>query len=76
MTIPKEDLEYLKEHNRTIDTSGFTEDKLNKLGISSIQILAEKTMSPVLSIKYSDGSDDCIYKGYDEIIEKINELVQ
>ena len=54
-------------------TSGLTEDDLNGHSIESIQLISEKSIPPVLCVKYKDGIIDS-YRDISEMIRFIEAL--
>lgn len=51
------------------------QENLDKLGIKSMQILAEKSLDPLLEINYNDGTTEQI-RGYEEIVEESTRLLE
>jgi hypothetical protein len=54
-------------------TSSLSEEDLIKHAVESIQLISEKTMPPVLSVKYKDGVIDC-YRDINEMVRFIEAL--
>lgn len=71
--IPKEDAEYFLDLHEKLKECDFENIDIEQLGIEKITIIAEKTMSPVVNIKYCNGTEEKV-KGVENIISKIKEL--
>ncbi len=73
--IPKEEVEFFLKHAETLKEmyAGLTEEILELNGIQSISIIAEGTMTPMMLIKYTNGSSDS-FKGYIDMENTLNKI--
>jgi hypothetical protein len=73
--IPQEDLEFFKQHQKVVEEifDKIDEDWLNERGITSLTVIAEKTLTPAFKIKYGCGTEEII-NGYEAMASKLKEI--
>lgn len=73
--MPIKDIIFHQEHIKVVDKilEDITEEQLQQNGISSMSIIAEKTMAPCLLLKYADGTEES-FRGYEEMANRLQNL--
>lgn len=73
--VPQEDLEFFSDHHKKVEEifENIDEKWLNDRGITSLQVIAERTLTPVFCIKYGCGTEEKI-RGYEAMASKLAEI--